>query len=396
MAEDSMAGRTTAGSGQGVIPALITGVMIQGLAKGCTYPLLSILLAGIVPSFWNGVSAAATGLGFLLGVLLVPPFARRFGSGTTALCGILLIAASLAALSVVRDFASIFALRLLLGCAANMLFIVAETGLNTFVSPGRRGRVIGIYAAGGALGYVIGPSIVAALPDSPGPLLLGCAAVIALALLPLGRARRPLDRCVAPASAGRLWPTVRAFPFVFALLFGASAIDAIVLGLLPVIAQAQAFSIEAGALFVAVFHVGLLLGQPLVGLSLDRFGRRRTVLGCCLLSLGCAGALVLGHHLGFWLAAGVMFVWGGSNYGLYTAGLALIGDRYRGEALSAATTAFAAVYALAAIVAPLLTGQALESIGAAGFFLVVAAFYLLALLYGTASFRPLEPTRCRA
>lgn len=391
-----MAVRATADGAGGVIFALIAGVMIQGLAKGCTYPLLGILLAGRVESFWNGVSAAGTGLGFLLGVALVPPFARRFGSGTTALCGVLLMLLSLAALSVVRDFAAIFALRLLLGCAANMLFIVAETGLNVFVAPARRGRVIGLYAAGGALGYVIGPTVVAALPEAPGLLLLGCAAVVGLAVLPLGRVRAPLDRAVAPASAAGLLPAVRAFPFVFALLFGAAAIDAVVLGLLPVIALEQAFPLQLGALFVAVFHVGLLLGQPLVGLCLDRLGRRRTVLGCCLLSLACAGGLVLGERLGFWPAAALMFLWGASNYGLYTAGLALIGDRFRGEALSAATTAFAAVYALAAIAAPLLAGQALESVGAAGFYLAIAGFYLSALVIGAVRFRPFEPTAGRA
>ena len=71
-----------------VIAALIAGVLIYGLAMGTTYPLLGIALAEDVPGIWNGLSAAATGFGLFLGVVLVPPLGRRYGVGTTALCGI--------------------------------------------------------------------------------------------------------------------------------------------------------------------------------------------------------------------------------------------------------------------------------------------------------------------
>ena len=388
-----MAEQTSAGTG--VIIALIAGVAIYGLAMGTTYPLLGVVLSDAVADTWNGVNAGATGLGLLLGVVVVPVFARRFGAGLTALSGVVLMAISLLALALVREFWLLFALRMLLGCGANMLFVVAETALNVFTAPARRGRVMGVYSAAVALGFVVGPAIVAVTPDTPAPLLLACAVVAGFAVLPLRSVRAPVDRFVRPTSLARIAPAVIAFPFAFGFLFVASAIDAIVISLLPVIALDQSFSIESGALLVTIFHIGLLVGQPVIGTGLDRFGRRATVLGCCLVSLGCTAALALGDRFGFWPAAFIMFVWGGANYGLYTAGLALIGDRFSGEALTAATAAFAAVYAIAAIASPIVAGQTIDHIGAVGFYLAAAGIYLMTLVCGAAFFQPLEPTRCR-
>lgn len=388
-----MAQQTNAGTG--VIAALIAGVLIYGLAMGTTYPLLGIVLSEDVPGVWNGVNTAATGLGLLVGVVVVPMFGRWVGAGLTALSGVVLMTISLTALAFAHDFWALFAVRMLLGCGANMLFVVADTALNVFATPTRRGRVMGVYTAAVAFGFVVGPAIVAVTPDTPAVLLLACAAVTAFAVLPLCFARAPVDRFVRPTSVTRILPAVIAFPFAFGFLFVASAVDAVAISLLPIIALDQSYSIESGALFVTIFHVGLLVGQPVIGAALDRFGRRWTVLGCCFVSLGSTAALFFGDRLGFWPAAFLMFVWGGANYGLYTAGLALIGDRFSGEALTAATAAFAAIYAIAAVLSPILAGRTIDSVGATGFYVATAGIYLTALLCGTAFFRPLEPTHCR-
>jgi MFS family permease len=378
----------------GVIASLIAGVLIYGMAMGTTYPLLGIMLSDQVAATWNGINAAATGLGLLAGVAIVPAFSRRFGAGRTALLGVVLMAASLAMLALARDFWLLFVVRMLLGCGANMLFVVAETALNVLTAPARRGRIMGIYTAAVALGFVVGPAVVALASDRPVALLLACAVVTAFALLPLHFARASVDRSVQPTSAARILPSVIALPFAFGFLFAASAIDAVAISLLPLIALDHSYTVQTGALFVTVFHVGLLVGQPVVGSALDHLGRRRTVLACCIVSLSCTVVLAFAGQIHFWPTALLMLIWGGTNYGLYTAGLALIGDRFSGEALSAATAAFAAVYALASVWSPVLAGGMLDSIGAGGFYLGIAGVYLIATICGVAFFRPVEPTLC--
>ncbi|NGO54095.1 MFS transporter [Allomesorhizobium camelthorni] len=375
-----------------VIAALIAGVLIYGLAMGTTYPLLGVVLSHKVTGTLNGLNAGATGLGLLLGVLAMPSVSRRIGTGMTMLIGVATMATSLTALALTRDFWLIFAARLALGVGANFMFVIVETALNVFSPSDRRGRIMGLYSAAVAFGFVTGPAIVAAAPDAPLPVLLGCAGVAALALLPLSRVRRPIDAEVRTAPARRMGSAVLAFPFPFAILFIASAIDAVAISLLPIITLDQGFPITEGALFVTVFHIGLLAGQPLVGTALDVVGRQRTVVVCCALSLACTLLLAFSGQFTFWAAAGIMFVWGGANYGLYTAGLALIGDRFTGESLTIATAAFAAVYAVASTFAPLTAGSATDLIGATGFYLLIAGIYLAAVLVGSIAFQPLEPT----
>ncbi len=384
------------GTFTGIILALIAGVAIYGLAMGTTYPLIGIVLTEQVSGMWNGVNAAATGIGLVAGVVVVSLAGRRFGTGLLALAGVVIMALSLLALTVVQDYWAIFAARLFLGCGANFLFVVSETALNVFTSDDRRGRVMGIYSASVAFGFVAGPAVVAAFVERPGTILAGCAIVTALALWPVGAIRARVDRHVEPTRMEDIGPALIAYPFAFGFLFVASAIDAIAISLLPVIAVAQSFSTETGALFVAVFHIGLLVGQPPIGYALDHFGRRRTVLGCCLASLACAVVLVFGTGLGSVPSAVLLLVWGGANFGLYTAGLALIGDRFVGSALTAATAAFAAVYAVASVASPVLAGGAIDTIGAAGFYAAVAAVYLITFALGAARFRPPEPSLAEA
>jgi len=375
-----------------VIAALIVGVLIYGLAMGTTYPLLGVVLSGQVSDALNGLNAAATGLGLIVGVLVMPQVAQRAGAGTTALIGVGVMAAALLVLAFVREFWLVFAARMALGIGANLLFIVAETALNTFADPARRGRVMGLYSTAVAVGFVLGPAVVAALPDRPLPILVACAAITAFAALPLLRARRPVDAAVRPASARAVFPAIIGYPSAFVFVFIGSCMDAVAISLLPVIARGQGFSLQQGALFVTVFHVGLLVGQPLIGVALDRLGRRRTVLGCGAISLVCTLVIGFGGPLGFWPVAALMLVWGGANYGLYTGGLALIGDRFAGEALTAATIAFAAVYAIASATAPALAGTATALLGTTGFYASAAGVYLAATFIGAIAFRPAEPT----
>ena len=378
----------------GVIVALLAGVLIYGFAMGTTYPLLGILLSDRVTASCNGLNAAATGLGLLVGVALTPPVSKLIGAGRTVLLGIVLMVAALLALASLENFWAIFAARALLGCGANLLFIVTETALNVFSRPAQRGRVMGLYAAVTALGFVVGPSIVALAPDRLAELLMMCAVITVLALAPITAIRRRLNASVQASSAVQVLPSIIAYPFAFGFILVASVVDAVAISLLPVITLDQGFPVASGAFFVAAFHTGLVVGQPVVGLALDGLGRRRTVLLCCLLSLGCALALMSAGRMAFWLVTATMFAWGAANYGLYTAGLALIGDRFAGAALTAATAALAAVYAAASIGSPVIAGALIDGLGAIGFYAATAGLYILALVAGAVYFRPIEPTFC--
>ncbi|WP_363279342.1 MFS transporter [Mesorhizobium sp.] len=164
---------------------------------------------------------------------------------------------------------------------------------NAAAAPERRGQIMGVYTAANALGFVLGPAMIALMPDRPAALLLGCAAIALMALIPFAAVERPVSRLVVPGSARHIVSAITAFPLAFGFLFIASMIDAIAISLMPVIMLDRDFDVSQAVRLAAVFHVGLVIGQPLIGLALDKAGRRRTVLGCCGLSLACTLPLVL-------------------------------------------------------------------------------------------------------
>lgn len=374
-----------------IFAALLCGVLIYGLAMGTSYPLLGIMLSDQVSDAWNGISVSATGFGLIAGVMVLPVFHRRIGAGSTAVLGVAVMAGSLFALSLVTNFWALFVFRVLLGIGANLMFVVTETGLNALGDPKSRGQLLGLYSMLTGLGFIVGPALVALVPERPVVLLVICSCVAACAIIPFMAVRPVLDRKIAVDKRTHYFPSIRALPFAFVLLFIASAVDAVIIGLLPVISIRSGFSAGEGAIFVTVFHIGLVAGQPIVGRLLDVWGRRRTILACILVSVVATGLLAVGGAQNYLVCIILMFGWGAANFGLYTAGLTLIGDRFAGLALSAATGSFALVYALAAIIAPVLSGIGLEAINVSGFYALTGVIYLSSFLWALHRFQPLEP-----
>ncbi|RWB93464.1 MAG: MFS transporter [Mesorhizobium sp.] len=164
------------------------------------------------------------------------------------LLGVGLLAAALVALAFLRDFWPVFAAHLVLGCGAGLMFIVAETALNAAAAPERRGRIMGVYTAASALGLVLGPPMIALMPDRPAALLLGCAAIALMALIPFAAVRLRVSRAVAPGSARHILPAIAGFPLAFGFLFIASMVDAVAISLMPVIMLDRGFDVSQAAL----------------------------------------------------------------------------------------------------------------------------------------------------
>ena len=376
-----------------IFAALLSGVLIYGFAMGTSYPLLGIVLADKVTDMWNGVSVAATGFGLILGALSMPTVNRWVGAGTTAIVGIVMMAGALVGLSVANDFTLIFVSRLVLGMGANWMFVATETSLNILTDPKSRGRIFGLYSMLTGLGFIVGPAMVAFLPDYPALLLAACAGIVLFALVPFWLVRSTLDGQIPVPTKSSYAPSIKALPFAFVLLFIAASVDAVMIALLPVISIRSGLTGAEGAILVTVFHVGLVSGQPIIGRLLDVWGRKKTIMTCLFISIAATYALAAGGGEDFIFSCVLIFCWGAVNFGLYTAGLTLIGDHFSGAALSAATGSFAVVYAIAAIIAPILVGVGLEITNALAFYGFVGSLYSGAFVWAIYRFRPLEPVK---
>jgi MFS family permease len=73
----------------------------------------------------------------------------------------------------------------------------------------------------------------------------------------------------------------------------------------------------------------------------------------------------------------VMFVWGGAAVALYTIGLVLLGERFRGGELASANAAFIMMYNLGWLLGPPIAGYAMQLWRPHGFIAVIAGLTLL-------------------
>ena len=183
-----------------------------------------------------------------------------------------------------------------------------------------------------------------------------------------------------------LVPTATAAVFVF------GAVESGGLSLFPVYANRTGFSESQGALLLMMMGLGNVLFQIPIGLIADRIGDRRKLLSLFAI-IGLVGSLALPFLIHNWLlTAAILLFWGGSVAGLYTVGLAHLGDKLHGADLAAANAAFVFCYALGMLVGPQTIGVAMDVTGHHGFAWALAFFF--AIYVALTVFRMvLEPKR---
>ena len=342
-------------------PVMLTATLV-GMTFSLAIPLLSLALerAG-VSSFAIGLNTAAGGCGIFLVAPFVGWFVRRLGVVNCFRLGLLVAAGCMVLFPLRVDPWLWFGLRLLLGMAGSLMFILSEAAVNALAPDDARGRVLGVYATLFSLGFVAGP-LVLALAGSEGwmPFVLAGALFLA-GLWPSGLLAPVQDRLAHEEGEQRglagVWlaaPLALGGVFVYALL------EATQFALLPVYALAQGMSEGMAAALLSIWLSGNILFQYPLGWLADRTSRRAVMLGCTALAF-------LGQSLVHLVVTMPTILWpllvalGGLMGGLYTMSLALIGERFRGPDLTAANTAFVMTFQLGTIVGPPYAGAVMQA-----------------------------------
>jgi MFS family permease len=141
------------------------------------------------------------------------------------------------------------------------------------------------------------------------------------------------------------------------LIYGATETD--IFNMLPIYAVRTGMSEQSAAFVLTIFAAGNIMCQVPIGLLADRFDRRLVLLACAF--VGLAGTLAIpfaSHSMGLFALS--LFIYGGAVVGLYTVGLTLLGQRFRGADLAAANSAFVLMYSTGALLGPPLSGLAMD------------------------------------
>jgi MFS family permease len=370
------------------LAAIVVGITAFAVAQGLTYPLISLILnerglgGGLI-----GANAAMFALGIAASTLLTPRMTRAVAPDRLILAGLAGASLCLFAFALFERVWPWFAIRFALGFCANTIFVLGEAWLNAACPDRLRGRVSGLYAAGMCGGFALGPVGVPLFGKEGGFAFAAAAVYVALVAFAFGTLSRRSRTRPETAAPGSLAAFVRAAPLLVLLvaMFGFSDVAAI--AVLPVYLTEAGYSDDLAALAVTVMHLPTIAAQPAIGVLLDRCPRLLVALACLLLT-ALAYALIP-WCLGTRSLWAVLALLGSTSFGLYTAALALLGQRFTGSLLVAGSAVFGVTYAVGSMVGSTATGAAMEVLGPGGAPLTAASVLLAAaLLLGARLARP--------
>jgi MFS family permease len=360
------------------LAGVIAAMAVVNLVYGITFPLLALVLDG------QGISKTLIGLSTIvqaLAVIVIAPWApglmrrvppSRLMQGVTVTLAMLFIVAGL--------FPNVwfwFPLRFVIGAMTAMLWISSEALINELAEDSWRGRIIGIYAAVGAAGFALGPLLLI-LTGSDGMLPFYATSILILSAgLPLflvQHARMP----AAGDAAGGLWVVFWIAPAVMLANVVYAAAAESLLTFFPLFGLALGLSENFALGLMTIMGLGtMILVMPFSWLA-DRVDRMGLLAVFVLLTM--LGLLLMPQavQLG-WLGGVYAFLFGGVEGMIYTLGVVLVGERYKGALLAAATTLFTACWGAGTVMGPLLVGIGMDRFGAthmATIILLIFAIYL--------------------
>ena len=358
--------------------AVTASMAVTSLIYGMSMPLLALTLEGQgIDSTLIGLNAAAQSIAVLLVAPVASPIMRAYGPARLIVAATLVCSLLFILLPTFRNVYAWFPLRFAMGVAATMLWIAAEAWVNQIAEEHSRGRVVAIYSMATAAGFALGPLVLTGVGSRGWLPFATAAGLTALAALPILAVLRHAPPLEGRPSAGLFGYLLMApVPMFICALY--AAIDGIVLTFLPLYGLKLDLPEESTLLLVTLMGVGGIVGQLPIGWLADRLDRRLLAAGCVVVLILGALAIPAVLHSRPWVWLHFL-LFGGVLRGLYTVGLVLLGERFRGADLASASSAFGLMWGIGMFAGPPLGGLGMRLSDQHGL-IVVMAFLLLAFL----------------
>lgn len=364
-----------------VTVALLVLLTTEAIVSAFTYPFFSLALdRHDLPSWLIGLNASLAGAGILVAGPFLPRLIAAFGLSRLSAGLFAVSSLCFAAILLTDDVAVWFATRFIMGACFAALWATTEIWLNAIVDDRSRGRIMALAMVLYTGAQALGPLLVAAtgasgsLPLFAAMIPLAVGALIAISI----RSERQIEDGPAPASPRR-FGLLQAFGAARSLItasFVVGLASTAILSLLPVFAVESGHSDETASQLIATFGLGELVLVVLVGVMADRCHRRGLLRLCALPMLVVAVLLpLLATHLP--LLAILVFLGGGGLGGIYTLGLILIGQDFRGQRLAVVSTGFVMAYSAGSMVGSTPIGLLIDLLGPNAFIGSVSASFAI-------------------
>lgn len=353
-------------------------MVIVNLVYGLTLPLLSLVLDA------QGTSKTVIGMSIVAqasaGVLLAPMMPRlimRAGAARVMQRATLLAAGTLIALGLYQNIVGWFPMRFLLGAAGAMLWSASETVINELADEDWRGRIIGVYGSAGAAGFAIGP-IILILTGTDGLLpFVVTSAFIAAASLPLFWLRNETvgDEDQRHPSLRNIF---RLVPHILLLnLTYAAAVEAFI-AFFPLFGIHIGLGETRSLSLLTTFALGGIVLQLPLGWLADHMHRHKLLLSCLVMTT--IGFLILPRVVSQSVGGPIFsFALGGVEGMIYALGVILLGQKFRGADLAAASVLYTGMWGAGTMLGPAIVGAGMDVFGDASMPYLIAAIYTVYL-----------------
>lgn len=371
--------------------AAICCAAVCGIVFGLSMPLISLRLEGMTAS---GVIIGLNGAAAAVSTLVMAPIVPRMLS---LVPGRVLIAVSLGAAAVLHalfpafdNVPAWFILRFVLGCFMTVIFVVSETWINQIAPRDRRATILGIYGTVLAGGFGIGAFCFGQVGAAGNAGFYLGAAIFLAGLLPVVILQGPPAQAPGrdEASPLAIWAAAGTAPAAIGAALAFGALETVLFSLAPVYGDRLALADGDIALIAMAAAAGALAFQIPLGWIADRTDRREslkwiaTTAAITPLAIWAVGDFMPGMMVLFFIQAGVAS-------GLYTVGLALVGERFSTGAIVAANAAFIFAYGTGSLFGPPASGVAMDAVGPHGLMIVMSA---IAALYAALVWRRASQT----
>ena len=361
------------------LAGVIAAMAVVDLVYGITFPLMALVLDA------QGVSKSMIGFSTIIqaaAVLVIAPFApnlmtrfapsRIMQSMTVALALLIIIA------GLYPNVWFWFPLRLIIGAATALLWIASEALINELAVDRWRGRIIAIYTSVGAAGFALGPILLIITgSEGMGPFVT-TSVITLLAGLPLFFVMRHRLEVSEGGNPG-IWKIFLLAPVIMlANVAYASSAEAL-LTFFPLYGMHLGMSKEFALVLMTIMAAGgMILILPL-GWVADHVNRMGMLVFVLLITM--VGLLAMPHALQLepWQVFLFVFAFGGIEGMIYTLGVVMIGERFRGAQLGAATTAFSACWGVGTMLGPLLVGVGMDWFGNGSMMYIIFAIFAVYL-----------------
>jgi MFS family permease len=360
-AADSRQSRTT-------VVAIIISVFLMGTGMGLQGSAVA-LRAGI-----EGFSDSVVGIimsfnyvGLIIGSMIAPGIIRNVGYVRAFAASASLGSASAIAHLVWIDLLPWLVFRAATGFSLSVMFVVAESWLNSSSTNENRGRLLSIYSVVYIVSMGAGQPLMEFFPPAGFEIFGVTTILISFCLIPVAL-MRVTGEPGADREPPRLLRTFMKSPLAGSGIIVAGIMAGATWSLTPLYGQQVGMDGGAIGTLMLIVALGSMAFQWPLGWVSDRKSRRHAILW----SVGGAavmGAVIVSFRLSGGLLYLMVFLYGGFGMPLYSLSVALANDQFEPHEMVRAAGAIVIYYGIGNVIGPVLASQFMRRLGPTGLFL---------------------------